>query len=177
MKRNSYDYQTLARGRPKVWNQIPGDLHTLRTRTDNILSLPQRCTPCCCWGLIFSVQRAGLRRARLSSPVADRVRRPRQRVGVALALHAAYAHAHHRAEVLFCGSGPSRSKACSAVYSKELSLRNQPLETQRWIQPQCLGNRLAGLSVSKKTHLAIAYWKPSAGFGANFLETRLCRPW
>ena len=35
-------------------------------------------------------------------------------------------------------------------YSKELSLRNQPLETKRWIQPQFLGNRLAGLSVSKK---------------------------
>ena len=29
-------------------------------------------------------------------------------------------------------------------YSKELSLRNQPLETQRWIWLEFLGNWLAG---------------------------------
>ena len=32
----------------------------------------------------------------------------------------------------------------TAVYSKEPSLGNQPLETQRWIWPEFLGNRLAG---------------------------------
>ena len=48
------------------------------------------------------------------------------------------------------------------MYSKELSLGNQPLETQRWILPQFIGNWLAGLSVSKK-HAGL--WKLSAGFG------------
>ena len=54
------------------------------------------------------------------------------------------------------------------IYSKELSLGNQPLETQRWTWPQFLGNWLAGPSVSKK-HTGL--WKLSAGFGPSFLET------
>ena len=54
------------------------------------------------------------------------------------------------------------------LYSKELSLGNQPLETQRWTWPQFLGNWLAGPSVSKK-HTGL--WKLSAGFGPSFLET------
>ena len=36
-------------------------------------------------------------------------------------------------------------------YSKELSLGNQPLETQRWIWPQFLGNWLAGPSFPRNT--------------------------
>ena len=43
-----------------------------------------------------------------------------------------------------------------------------PLETQRWISPEFLGNRLAGPSVSKKHTTS---WKLSAGFGPGFLET------
>ena len=53
-------------------------------------------------------------------------------------------------------------------YSKELSLGNQPLETQRWIWPQFLGNWLAGPSVSK---MHTGHWKLSAGFDSSFLET------
>ena len=33
------------------------------------------------------------------------------------------------------------------IYSKELSLGNQPLETQCWIWPQFIGNRLAGSEI------------------------------
>ena len=58
--------------------------------------------------------------------------------------------------------------ALQTRYSKELSLRNQPLETQRWISPEFLGNRLAGPSVSKSHTTS---WKLSAGFGPGFLET------
>ena len=59
------------------------------------------------------------------------------------------------------------------VYSKELSLGNQPLETQRWIWPQFLGNWLAGPSVSK---LHTGHWKLSAGFCPSFLETGWLAP-
>ena len=39
-------------------------------------------------------------------------------------------------------------------YSKELSLGNQPLETQRWMCPQFLGNRLAGSETLSFQHCA-----------------------
>ena len=46
---------------------------------------------------------------------------------------------------------------CAIIeYSKELSLRNQPLETQRWISPEFLGNRLAGPSVYENIALHAA---------------------
>ena len=54
------------------------------------------------------------------------------------------------------------------MYSKELCLGNQPLETERWIWPQFLGNWLAGPSVSK---IHTGRWKLSAGFDSSFLET------
>jgi hypothetical protein len=46
-------------------------------------------------------------------------------------------------------SGPRKSGGVTnvsfkMVYSKELSLRNQPLETQRWFLPRFLRNWLAG---------------------------------
>ena len=65
------------------------------------------------------------------------------------------------------GLWQTRLERESALYSKELSLGNQPLETQRWILPQFLGNRLAGLSVSKKH---TGGWKLSAGCAPSFLE-------
>ena len=58
--------------------------------------------------------------------------------------------------------------AIRAEYSKELCLGNQPLETERWIWPQFLGNWLAGPSVSK---IHTGRWKLSAGFDSSFLET------
>ena len=70
------------------------------------------------------------------------------------------------------GAGGAKSevktKHNAFQYSKELSLGNQPLETQRCIWPQFLGNWLAGPSVSKKH---AGPWKLSAGFGPSFLET------
>ena len=63
---------------------------------------------------------------------------------------------------------PIASKAHTALYSKELSLRNQPLETQRWILAQFLGNWLAAPQFLINTR---AYKKLSADFGCSFLET------
>ena len=40
------------------------------------------------------------------------------------------------------------------AYSKELSLGNQPLETQCWIWPQFLGNWLAGSKSLSFQHCA-----------------------
>ena len=65
----------------------------------------------------------------------------------------------------------------SYVYSKELSLGNQPLETQRWMWPQFLGNRLAGSETLSFQHCAPQAKKEIARYITLFTDyTRVFGP-